>query len=340
MLKLKDVSVSLKLDVAIVSKLERGDRKATKKQVLALIDFYKLNKKQILILWLSERILDEIDNQEFALDALYAAEKGLKQLVASEKDVVLNAEVKALLEKIDKLKKKWKLLVDSDQFDLSEIKEYSFLNNTFESNKIEGNTLNFKETEAVINEGVTIAGKSMHEHLEAVNHFDALEFVEEFVKKGEDLNESILKEIHQLLLKGIDRKNAGKYRQEAANLTGSKYVAPSAVLIDKKVEETFQFYHENLSKIHPILLALEVHEKIISLQPFKKGTDITARLLMNLILMKNGFPIVSIKGDLKSKKFYYTAIDRIQLKNEPKDLQLLMCNLALASLEDSLDKLV
>ncbi len=340
MLKLKEVSDALNIDVAIVSKLERGDRKATKKQALALIEFYNLNKKEILIQWLSERILGEIKNQEFALDALYSAEKSMKYFSAIAHEVILNAEVLALLSKIDQLKKKWDLLSNSEQYDLSEIKEYLNLKNTFESNKMDGNSLSFKETEAVINEGVTIAGKSMQEHLEAVNHFDSLEFLEEFVKKKETVNENILKEIHQLLLKGIDRKNSGKYRKDNTILSGSKYKPPQADLIDKKVEETFQYYHEYKSNSHPIILAVEIHEKIISILPFKRETDKTARLLMNLILMINGFPMVSIKADLKSIKSYYTALESIQLKGEPKDLQLLICNLVLGSLEDSLDRLI
>ena len=109
MLTLKEVSDSLNIDVALVSKIERGDRRATKKQAIAFINFYILNKKEILILWLSEKIVSDLQHEEYALDSLYVAEKSLKSLVIKKDEPVIDAQIKALLKEIEKLKNKWKI---------------------------------------------------------------------------------------------------------------------------------------------------------------------------------------------------------------------------------------
>lgn len=338
--KLKEVSTILNIDMAIVSKLERGERKVTKKQILAFIDFYALNKKEILITWLSEKIYEEIKDEKYNLDALYLAEEKLKTLSMTKDKPLLNPEIIALLTKIDFYKEKLrkKSLVEGDDF--LEYKEKNYLKYTYQSNRIHGNSLSLEETELVVLEGQTIVGKSMHEHLEAINHYDTIEFIKEVIEFKKPFTEKLIKEIHYSILKGIDRKNAGKYRKTDTIIKGSKFKPPQADLIDKKIENVVSFYNNNKESIHPVILAAEIHEKIYSTQAFLTGNGRLARFIMNYILLKNGYQFIIIKGIPKNKKFYHKALEKIQLKNETKDFHLLICNLVLELYEEFLEKIL
>ena len=112
--------------------------------------------------------------------------------------------------KIDELKIRLDNLRQS--LDNEKIKEALRVEFLYESNRIEGNTLTLRETQLVINEGITISGKTIREHLEAINHKEAILFVEEIVVQKTYLTEYVLKQIHALVLYGIDRQNAGVYR--------------------------------------------------------------------------------------------------------------------------------
>lgn len=95
---------------------------------------------------------------------------------------------------------------------LQKVEEALNIEYTYESNRIEGNTLTLQETELVVNEGVTIVGKSMREHLEAINHAEAIDYIRDFAKNDTEISERTIKDIHALVLHGIDRSNAGRYR--------------------------------------------------------------------------------------------------------------------------------
>ncbi|MGB0885299.1 MAG: Fic family protein [Chitinophagales bacterium] len=336
-LKLTDVSGALKIDNALVSKIERGDRFATKKQIEAFIEFYKLDKKAIITQWMSEKILEELKYEEYALDVLYAAEEKIKYGLETTDEVKFDAEVTALLQKIDALKAQYNVLKPLDGVQLQKMQEYFNINYTFESNRIEGNTLTLQETHLVINEGLTIGGKSMHEHLEAINHADAIDFIGDLVRKKEPFTERILKEIHYLVLKGIDRKNAGVYRTVSVMISGSKHKPPEAILIAKKMEEIFEFYEKNKTNLHPVLLAAAMHEKIVTVHPFVDGNGRTTRLVMNLILLMHGFTIANIKGDLSSRKEYYNALEIAQTRGITTSFDILVCRSLLDSLKEHID---
>lgn len=333
-LKLTDVSKALKIDNALVSKIERGDRFATKKQIQAFIDFYQLDKKVITVQWLSEKILDELKYEENALDVLYAAEEKLKYGLKNEDKKSFNPEVDALLKKIDKLKAEYNVLRPLDGVRLEKMKAYFNINYTYESNRIEGNTLTLQETHLVINEGLTIGGKSMNEHLEAINHADAIDFIQDVVQKKEDFTEAVLKEIHYLVLKGIDRKNAGVYRSVPIMISGSKHKPPQPNLIEKKMEDIFQFYEKNKESLHPVLLAVAMHEKIVTVHPFVDGNGRTTRLVMNLILLMHDYTLVNIKGDLDSRKEYFRALEIAQTKEITTSFELLVCRSLMDSLKE------
>ena len=187
---------------------------------------------------------------------------------------------------------------------------------TYESNKIEGNTLTLQETALVIEKGLTVGGKTLNEHLEAVNHTYAIEYIKELSRDNQSISERGLLQIHSLILKGIDDINAGQYRKVQVLISGAKHVPPQPYLVAKEMEELFIWYNENKNKLHPVMLSAEMHERLVTIHPFIDGNGRTARLLMNLILLQNGFPIAILKGDSESRLKYYNVLEIAQTESD------------------------
>lgn len=186
---------------------------------------------------------------------------------------------------------------------------------TYESNKIEGNTLTLQETALVIEKGLTVGGKTLNEHLEAVNHTYAIEYIKELSRDNQSISERDLLQIHSLILKGIDNINAGQYRKVQVLISGAKHVPPQPYSVAKEMEELFIWYNENKNKLHPVILSAEMHERLVTIHPFIDGNGRTARLLMNLILLQNGFPIAILKGDSESRLKYYNVLEIAQTES-------------------------
>jgi Fic family protein len=194
--------------------------------------------------------------------------------------------------------------------DNATIREALRLEFLYESNRIEGNTLTLRETQLVIHEGITISGKSMREHLEAINHQEAILFVEDIVRQKTAFSAYVLLQIHALVLYGIDRDNAGRYRQVPVMIAGSKHVPPQPYLLQPLMDDYFRFYEAQHDKLHPVVLAAEMHERLVTIHPFIDGNGRTARLVMNLILLQHGFPLAIIGGDYESRMAYYDALEQ------------------------------
>jgi Fic family protein len=203
----------------------------------------------------------------------------------------------------------------------------------YESNRIEGNTLTLRETQLVINEGMTISGKSMREHLEAINHKEAILFIDDLVSQKLDLSEYILKQIHGIVLYGIDRENAGVYRKLPVAIAGSKHLPPQPYLLQDLMEDYFRFYNQEKDNLHPVVLAAEMHERLVTIHPFIDGNGRTSRLIMNLILLQYGFPLAIIGGDYDSRMAYYDALEKVQTENNKEDFILLIAEKVLFALE-------
>jgi Fic family protein len=336
--KIMDVSVALRIDSAIISKIESGKRTATRKQVEQFISFLNLDEKDAFTKWLSDKIITNLQYETYALEAFKVAETQIKYDANHSKKVQkVDKKLNALLKEVDKLQKKWQSLKPLNKIQLEKMREYFMLNYTYESNLIEGNTLTLKETHLVINKGLTISGKSMKEHLEAVNHSEAIDFIIDLVKNKEPFTERILKEIHYLILKGIDRKNAGVYRKVPVIISGSTHKPPQPYLIDKDMETVFAFYKANKTKMHPVLLASEMHQKIVTVHPFIDGNGRTCRLIMNLILLQNGFTIANLKGHNSSRLIYYNALEMIQTKQNTLDFHSLIIKTTIDSLKEHIN---
>ncbi len=220
--------------------------------------------------------------------------------------------LETLLLKIDQLKTRLdRLRSELDNQSIREALEIEFL---YESNRIEGNTLSLRETQMVVNEGITISGKSLREHLEAINHKEAILLVEDLVSQKVEFSEYILKQIHSLVLHGIDRENAGKYRTVPVLIAGSKHTPPQPYEVPSLMEQYFGFYAQNKAILHPVVLSAEMHERLVTIHPFIDGNGRTARLVMNLILLQNGFPLAIIGGDYETRMAYYDALESVQIE--------------------------
>ena len=177
---------------------------------------------------------------------------------------------------------------------------------TYNSNAIEGNTLTLSETKVVL-EGITIGGKSMVEHLETINHREAILFVEELINNNEELTEWIVRNIHALILKEIDNTNAGRYRNENVLVSGAKHIPPKHLELDHLMQKLIREYRRDWKIYHPIIRAALLHGEFVKIHPFIDGNGRTARLLLNFELMKSGYSPIIIRNEQRAS--YYDVLD-------------------------------
>ena len=176
---------------------------------------------------------------------------------------------------------------------------------TYNSNAIEGNSLTLKETFLVINEGLTIKGKSLNDHLEAKSHTEALEYLYELVDKDSrsTISERLIKELNLIVMRDIDKKWAGRYRNSNVIIGGADHAPPDALDVPSLMQELINWARQNRKALHPVELAAILHHRLVNIHPFLDGNGRTARLAMNIILMQAGFPLaVILKND--RKKYY------------------------------------
>jgi len=338
--KVHEVAQQVGVDASLMSRILAGKRKPTQLQIQKLAAALDVAHSELISYYLSEEIVALVqDYPQLAPKILLLAERRINYLLNDSEFSVAQPSKKMLskLASINELQKNWLQKKPVDPLQLKKIQSYFHTAYTFESNRIEGNTLTMQETHLVINEGITVGGKSMHEHLEAINHQEAIYFIEDLVLQKIKLNIQTVKHIHQLVLKGIQDAHAGKFRSVQVMITGSQHVPPAPFLLDKLMEDYFIFYEQNLDHLHPIILAAEMHERLVSIHPFIDGNGRTARLVMNLILMQHGYPIVNIKGGKKSRLAYYNALEKVQLHHDSTDFHALVADYALTSLKAHLE---
>jgi Fic family protein len=177
---------------------------------------------------------------------------------------------------------------------------------TYNSNAIEGNTLTLSETKVVL-EGITIGGKSIVEHLEAINHRDAILFLEELIGDNESLSEWNIKNIDGLILKEIDNHNAGRYRIENVVISGAAHIPPKHYEVGLLMQNLILEYKEEWQSFHPVVRATLLHGEFVKIHPFIDGNGRTSRLLLNFELMKSGYTPIIIKKDNRAR--YYEVLD-------------------------------
>ncbi len=332
-IKTRELAQLIGIDQALISKFESGTRKPTREQVAKLAQVLELDYETLMIAWLKERILYEIGNEEFSLKALHLVKEEIENSYKSRK-LSISKNLQSILDEIDGLKSKLDKFRQFDSFKIAQALELEY---TFESNRIEGNTLTLRETDLVINEGLTISGKSMREHLEAINHVEAIAYIKQLMERNFQFNERELLSVHNLILRGIIPEDAGRYRRVQVMIKGSSHMPPQPFIVPKEMEDYFIWFEENKSKLHPIILAAEMHERLVTIHPFIDGNGRTSRLVMNLILLQNGYVIANIKGDYESRMSYYQALETAQTSGNKEDFLMFIAQTEKDSLERYLD---
>ncbi len=336
---LKELAQQLGIDPSLLSRIERDERTATEQQVKTMAHLLKTPTADLLKTWLADKVASVLNPYpSLAPEVLAVMESRIEYLQGpkSVESLPVSKALKKQLQHIDTLQMQWQESKPSKGVQLQKLNESFAVEYTYESNRIEGCTLSLQETYLVIHEGLTISGKTMQEHLEAINHDEAIEFVTDLVNRKLELNEYRLKQIHHLVLKGIDRKNAGVYRQVPVRIGGSSHLPPEPYLVPKLMEDLFLFYEKEKLQMHPVLLAAEMHERLVTIHPFIDGNGRTARLLMNLILLRHGYEIAILKGNVKSRMAYYKALEAVQVDANTAPFYELITNAVKQSLEEHL----
>lgn len=171
--------------------------------------------------------------------------------------------------------------------------------------------MTLRETALVLNEGITIKGKSLREHFEATNHKAAILELEKIIRKKERLNEEVLLRIHRMILGNIDDRYAGVYRREQVRIIGARMIPPSPLKVERLMKEFFEWFNGEGGKINSIERSALVHYRLVEIHPFIDGNGRTSRLIMNLLLMQNGFPpAIILKND---RKKYYDVLNQANM---------------------------
>lgn len=238
-------------------------------------------------------------------------------------------------DKVDELNKELNSKRPISKETLKSLKESINLEWTYNSNGIEGNTLTLRETQVVL-EGITVGGKSLKEHLEAINHEQAILFLDELIKDKEPVTEWNIKNIHKLVLKEIDDKNAGKYRDENVRIKGAAHIPPDYLIIPELMEKLVINY-EDWKKYHPIIRAALLHGELVKIHPFVDGNGRTSRLVMNLSLMNSGYLPVIVKKEKRLE--YYNALDKAHTTGDYTDFVKLVNELEIEMLNKYLELL-
>ena len=210
------------------------------------------------------------------------------------------------------------------------LSEWFTIELTYNSNAIEGNTLSKSETAMVVQKGLTIGGKTVTEHLEAINHAFALDFIRELAQKShKDITLSDILDIHRLVLKGIDDKNAGTFRTFQVSIAVSDITLPNPLKLPDLMIEFIDWLHS--VDEFSVAIAADAHFKLVAIHPFVDGNGRTARLVMNLLLLQVGYPPAVVP--IEERKVYIDAIAEGEKTGDLTDFYVLIYQAVNVSLD-------
>lgn len=202
------------------------------------------------------------------------------------------------------------------------------------SNQIEGNSLTLRETQLVLEKGITIGGKPLKDHIDAINLDTAWKLAKSLVENKIPITEAVCLELHKIILTRIDDDNAGRYRRERVFILASKHIPPNPLKLPELLQKTWSEFaaagETNLYN-HPICKLAKLHHAITSIHPFVDGNGRTARLLLNLGLAQAGFPPAQILT--QNKLEYYNALENVDTGKDPQAFNRYIAGAVNASLD-------
>ncbi|MBI2671306.1 Fic family protein, partial [Candidatus Woesearchaeota archaeon] len=225
-----------------------------------------------------------------------------------EKEIILNKKYIYLelenIEEIEDLKKIYNEKIKKLKKEEYEKFQKSFFTElTYNSNAIEGSSLNLEETSLVVNDKIVPEGKTLREIYEAKGHMEALNFIK--IYKG-DLNEEFILKIHSLILKNISERFSGKYRETNVSIFGSDVKLPNYFLVPQLMKNLIYWYKKNKKNYHPVEMAILISMKLVTIHPFVDGNGRVFRLIMNFLLNKKKYPWINIYN--KQRQRYLLAV--------------------------------
>lgn len=192
-----------------------------------------------------------------------------------------------------------------DKIALEKLREHFRTHHIYHSSGIEGNRLTLQETSIVLKEGIDISGKPLKDSLEVKNLGIAFDFLYEIASEDVEITERYVKELHSLIIGKDDSLDPGNYREIGVIISGSEHTPPEPFEVPLKMKELFDWIAESKEE-NPLIVGAIAHHEFVKIHPFKDGNGRTARLLLNLILLKKGFPICNIRRDERPE--YYNAL--------------------------------
>ena len=202
--------------------------------------------------------------------------------------------------------------------EVKELDAYYRIGITYSSNALEGNSLTLSETKVLLEDGITVGGKPIRDCYEATGHARAYDYMLTLARSDNlSVTEDVVRHLHYWFYNGIDPETAGEYRKGQVFITGTEYVPPAAQEVPACMEAFVTELAQKQGKLHPVELAAYAHRRLVDIHPFQDGNGRTARLLMNLILINQGYCIVSIPPVLRHN--YIAALQQAQREKHPSD---------------------
>lgn len=299
-LKTREVAQLLGIDQALISKFETGNRKPTRDQLVKLANLLEIDLEKIVVLWLKDKILNEINNEEWALQALLLAQQEI-QVIAKPKNFDPSTTLSRLLDEVTALKNDLSKISHFDRYSISKSLEIEL---TFESNCTAGSSMNLEETDLVINKGHTISGKSMHEHLEVINQHEALAYLRDLTQKNIVISSKELHMLYQLVIRGISSDAIENQTNES----------------NKELDSFFTWFESYKNELHPIIFAVQTYQKLRRLSVFDVDNEKIACLVANYILLLNGYSLVPTIQTLLNAANSSEEENYIAVINEQKNI--------------------
>ena len=226
-----------------------------------------------------------------------------------------------MFNRMEELKSKLNTYRPLTSEEMRRLKEEFLINFIYNSNAIEENSLSLQEVALVLKEGIVIDKKPLKDHLEAVGHKDAFYYIEELVKDRIAISENIIKDINTLVL--MDKpQHRGMYRRIPVTILGAVHEPPQPYLVPVLMEQLLREYKEEMKDKHIIEKVALFHLKFEGVHPFIDGNGRTGRLILNLELMKEGYPPINIKFEDRRK--YYDCFSDYHSNNSDPSMLITM----------------